>query len=174
MSAGGCLRELDAIVARRNDLVGRLRALPEAELAVRPGPDVWSALEVVEHMVVAERAVLRGLFEPRLLEQPRQTLRHRIMNRLIIAILRGPISVKVPTRSMVPSGERGLEEMVADWEETHRRLRDFIEGADPARLAAPAFRHPVSGPLTAAQATRMLGVHLERHTKQILERLPGR
>jgi hypothetical protein len=165
------LRQLDRIEERRDTLVRDLERLTEDERARRSDASVWSANEVVEHMVQAERYVLRALFDQSAPKDRSRSLRNRILHRVVIWILKGPIPVKVPARGMDPSGERSLDELVPEWLETHRRLREWLETRSADELREACFMHPVAGPLTAANAIEMLGTHLDRHAAQIRSRL---
>ena len=107
------LRRLDQIEERRDTLLGELDALREEDRARRPEAEVWSVNEVVEHMVRAERYVLRALFDDSVRKDRPRTLRNRILHRVVIWILKGPISVKVPGRDMDPTGDRSLEDRAA-------------------------------------------------------------
>jgi hypothetical protein len=164
------LRRLDRIEEGRDTLLGELDALREEDRARRPEAEVWSVNEVVEHMVRAERYVLRALFDDSVRKDRPRTLRNRILHRVVIWILKGPISVKVPVRDMDPTGDRSLEDLVPDWRETHRRLREWLAARSDEDLEAACFMHPIAGPLTAANAIEMLGTHLDRHAAQIRSR----
>ena len=165
------LRRLDRIEATRDALVLELERIPAEARARRPEPSTWSADETVEHMVAAERFVLRALFDESVRRPRPRTLRNRILHRVVVWILKGPVPVKVPSRSMEPSGERALDEMVPEWRETHRRLRTWVRESSAEELGSACFMHPVAGPLTAANAVEMLGTHLDRHAAQIRARI---
>jgi len=47
--------------ARRNALLDQLSEIDPEVLSARPEGDKWSPIEIVEHMVVAEREVFLGL-----------------------------------------------------------------------------------------------------------------
>jgi hypothetical protein len=54
-------RRLQAFDDRRNALLDEMEALEPGKLLARPIPGKWSILEIVEHLVLAERVVLQGL-----------------------------------------------------------------------------------------------------------------
>ena len=165
------LRRLDAVERTREAVLERVGALSEEARTARSG-EAWSVLEIVEHLVLAERSVLKGLFDPAKLKQSPPGLGTRLRRWLVMAILRSPIRVSTPSRSMDPKGEATLDELAALWRENHLRMRAFLEAADEERLRTPAFRHPISGPLTPGEAMRMMTVHLDRHVGQIEDRAP--
>lgn len=158
---------LDRIEADREALLAEVSAADPDLLRRRPVPGSWCVLEVVEHLVLTERSVLRGLFETRLLEARPRTARNRILRWIVRGVLRFGIPVKAPSRSMLPGGEVDLPELRAMWEENHRRLREFLTGLDAERVGDAVFRHPVAGPLQPAAAVDLMAVHLDRHRGQI-------
>jgi hypothetical protein len=165
------LRDLGGIEARRDTLIAELEGLP-AETRVRaPEPGVWSPNQVVEHLVAAERFVLRSLFHEGDRKSRPRSLKNRILHRVVVWILRSPIPVKVPVEGMDPTGGRQLSDLVPEWRETHGLLRDFLENASPADMESACFMHPVAGPLTPGNAVEMMGTHLDRHAGQIRRRL---
>jgi hypothetical protein len=165
--AGRVLRQIDALDARRQALLGGLEGLDAEALATRPGPDRWSILEIVEHLVIAERDVFRGFPEIMELKARRRGFKARFAYVVVMLVLRAGIPVKVPSRAMVPRGERSLDELRGEWDENFRRLRDYAAGLDREGVQRAVFRHPVAGPITLAQALRLDRVHLARHARQI-------
>ena len=55
---------------------------------------------------------------------------------------------------------------------TLRNRLGYVTALDAEGLRRAPFRHPITGPLTTAQAIRIADVHLRRHTGQ-LRRLPA-
>ncbi len=161
------LEHLDHLEAGRIGLLAEVATLDAQVVEHRPAPDQWSIREILEHMVLAERDVLRGLFDPKYLIPRSRTLRHRILRRVVMVILGVGIPVKAPSQAMIPKGDRTLDEIVRMWEDNHARMRRYLESLDAEGHMQAVFRHPIGGPLTPAQAVSMASVHLTRHTGQI-------
>jgi DinB superfamily len=163
-------RRLRAIETKRSSLIDLLSGVDPNLIAARPQPGKWSIQEIVEHLVLSEVAVFGVLntLEGRA-PQPR-TLRHRVLYVVVMFILRFDIPVRVPSPDLKPRGGRSIEELRAQWETHHRLLRTWIESSEPSALARPLFAHPIAGPMTTAEALRMLEVHLDRHVRQIRAR----
>lgn len=171
------LAHLDRIEAARDALLAEVAEVAASDpdrLRHRPGSGSWCVLEVVEHLVLAERSVLRGLFDPERLEARQRTPRDRALRWVVRGILRFGIPVKAPSRSMVPGGEIELPELQAMWEENHRRLRAFLTDLEAEAEEDAVFRHPVTGPLPPAAAVDLMAVHLDRHRGQIAQLLARR
>ena len=165
MSAADRLR---AIEAKRSRLIDRVSGLEPARLTRRPGPEKWSILEIVEHLVLAETDVFGDLDTLGERRSRRRQPRDRLLYPLVMFILRFGIPVRVPSQGMVPRGERRLDELRAEWEANHARLGAWIRASDPGSLERPLFVHPVAGPMTTTQTLKMLDVHLGRHDRQIM------
>lgn len=166
MEAGlqGRIQELDR---SRRELLDEAAALPETVLRAKPTTGGWSILEIVEHLVLAERAILLDLPDPAtLLHRPRG-FKARCLYLLVLCILAWRIPVKVPSRRMQPAGGRTLAELRAQWDETLAWLAAYAAGLNPTRPQPAVFRHPIAGPLTLDQALRMDLLHLEIHRQQI-------
>lgn len=160
---------LDHFDTTRYALLADAAALEAAMLGRRPTPDAWSVLEIVEHLVRAERWVFHDL-RP-LDEIPERTpwFKQRLRRRIVMAVLGSRFRVAVPESTMHPTGSRSLEECRADWDTNQRWLRGIIAQLGPRGLHRHVLRHPVAGPLTVEQGVRMGQVHLERHWRQLRE-----
>jgi hypothetical protein len=163
--------KLDQRIRRLSDqraaLMNTLEAMPSSDLTARPLADKWSILEIVEHMVLAERAVLQGLPAPSLLTARKRRLKHRFFYLVVLIVLKARIPVRVPSPAMVPRGDRSLSELRSLWDETHAWLEAYLAQLDSGDLRRAVFRHPVTGPLTLAQAMLLDQVHIDLHSRQI-------
>jgi hypothetical protein len=164
---------LEMINRRRLALLDEVETLDSRLLVARPLPDKWSIREVIEHLVLTERDVLKNLPHPSQLRPLERTPKNRLLYVVVMFVLRFGIPVPVPAASMVPSGNRSLDELRRVWDETHEWLRTYVAGLDREGLGRAVFGHPIAGPLTVRHAVDMLTVHLQTHTRQIrrLERL---
>ena len=164
MSLQSLIHSLDV---QRLALLVELESLDVEILQAKPGPDAWSILEILEHVVVAESVILRGLPSwADLVAQPRN-LGHRLKYVLVTLVLRLRIPVKVPSRRMLPSGQRSLAELRAAWEAHMVWLRALVAEGEAAAHGSACFTHPVAGPITLVQALRMDLLHLGIHRRQI-------
>ena len=152
---------------RRSALLEVLDALAPEALQARLQPGTWSVLEIAEHLVVAERVILQGLpVQTELVERPR-SFQHRIKYPLVMLVLKLAIPVKVPSKRMLPVGQRALADLSDEWDQHLRWLRAFEADQGAGALRKPFFVHPVAGPITLLQALRMDLLHVQIHTRQI-------
>jgi DinB superfamily len=160
-------RRLRALDERRRALLADVEALSAERLTAKPLPGKWSILEIVEHLVLAERAVLQNLPEPSQLVGRPRGLKARVSYPMVLFVLKYGIPVEVPSPRMVPTGRASLPDLRRAWDESQQWLRSYVDGLDRRGLARAVFAHPVAGPLTPAQAIRLGRVHLETHARQI-------
>ena len=161
------LKHIQALDNQRGALLDGLAVLTTDDLAAKPESGGWSILEIVEHLILAERAILQGL--PPLAElvaRPR-SLKNRCLYPLVVTILKLGIPVKVPSRRMLPTGMVPLTELRGQWDETYRWMRSYVASLPPDWASRAEFQHPVSGPITLTQALRLDRLHLATHLKQI-------
>ena len=162
------LREtLDTYDQNRRALLADLEGLSSEQIRRKPGPDNWSLLEIVQHMVLSEREVLEYLPEPKELIDRHRGLRARLAYVLVLMVLKWHLPVPVPSDGMVPDGNTSLSELRQQWDENIGWLRDYLDSVRPADLARAVFRHPVAGPLTVTQAARIAKLHFDAHHRQI-------
>jgi uncharacterized damage-inducible protein DinB len=168
-------RMLTSFDARRNALLDELAALPEPALTAHPRSDKWSILEIVEHVIRAERFIFDGITLPDQLIAHRRTFASRVRSVVVHAVLRLDIAVQAPSRKMLPTGTRALVELRAHWDQNSALLSEYAAHVIARRADPAVFSHPVIGPMTFAQSLRLRRAHLDRHVRQIryLQRLQG-
>jgi len=160
-------RRLQAFDDRRNALLDEMEALEPGKLLARPIPGKWSILEIVEHLVLAERVVLQGLPEPSQLKVRKPRLKQRFRYLIVMFVLRTGIPVGVASPAMLPEGGRDLAELRRLWDEDKAWLLAFIDHLGPQGTHKAVLKHPIAGPVSVRQAVVMSRLHLERHIGQI-------
>ena len=154
----------------RQHLMEEMSTLDAARLNATPMPGKWSILQIVEHLVVAERAVFLGLPNPLDLVARTRGVGHHLRYALVMSVLSLGVPVRVPSPTMVPRGGHELGALGRMWDENQLWLRRVAErlGSEVARAAV--LVHPIAGPLTVAQGVRMGHVHVDGHIRQIRQR----
>ena len=90
------VQRLQVFNAARVALLDEMEDLDPNLLVVKPLAGKWSILEIIEHLVLAERAVFRGLPDPSLLVGNERGLGHRVRYLLVMFVLNFRIRVRVP------------------------------------------------------------------------------
>lgn len=169
----GLIERLQSFDARRNALLDEVEALEPETLTARPLAGKWTIIEIVEHLVLAERVAFQGLPDPAQLKARKPRPGQRVRHLLVLFVLRTGIPVGVASPAMVPEGGRNLAELRRLWDENQAWLRGCAESLGSARIREAVLKHPIAGPITLRQAIIMSRIHLERHIGQIrrLQRL---
>lgn len=161
------LASYDAVERRKRNLLSQLCALTPAQLAFRPAADSWSLIEVADHLLRTESAVLLGLEKGLPEHKRRPTLRQRLSLPLVGLALRAPVRVKIPTALVEPRRDRTLEEVKQEWHGVREALAAKLAALEPAKLAQPVILHPIGGPINAAQTLRFVAAHIDHHLYQV-------
>jgi uncharacterized damage-inducible protein DinB len=151
----------------RRALLEDLANLNEDQLKKKPRLSEWSILQIVQHLVLAERDVMQYLPEPKALIHRKRGLRARIFYVVVLLILRWNIRVPVPSKGMVPDANTSLSELRRQWDENMRWFREYVDSLEPEDLKRAVFSHPIAGPLTGPQAGTLAQYHFEAHLRQI-------
>ena len=152
-------------------LLAEVAALDTKRLRENPAPNLWSILEIIEHMVIAEKEVLVGLPDPERMNEQKRTAMTPLLFRVVLSILKYSVPVPVPSPTMLPQGNRSLESLKAEWERTRNWLQNYIELQSPQTLNRPVFLHPVTGGLSISEVMVMGQLHSRFHARQISKRL---
>ena len=165
-------RPFSQLEARKTNLVRRLEDLPEAARCYTPRPGAWSALEILDHLVLTEASILDAMI--RSIPQRHPVSRaDRVRGRLLELAFLTPVRFRVPARvtHVLPKGESTLAGQLASWEFVRRRMRETLEQVEPDALASGAFQHPVSGRMDVRQTLRFLSAHIVHHGYQLSRQL---
>jgi hypothetical protein len=132
-----------------------------------PGPNEWSAAELVAHLVVVERGVVTRADQltqktpipvpfPKRMHLPLWLVEARVIRR----------------KSPVPLDESLMSEketMLGGLRRVRERTLAFISETERRDLSAYCWRHPFLGMLNAYEWMEMIAAHQIRHTKQVRE-----
>jgi hypothetical protein len=157
----------DSLKLKFEALLKRLDSLPGERLSLKAGPDKWSVVEVVEHLVIAEA----GLLEELSTNIPVSTLdpatktpeRHQT----VIKVMERDIEVDVPHESLEPHGDIPLEDLLRQWNDIRQKLPGMLAEIKPENEDDPVFGHPYGGPLNIADTLEFFEVHFDNHMRHI-------
>jgi hypothetical protein len=138
---------LQAFDQRCFALLDWVEALSAERLVARPIPGKWSILEIVEHLVLAEREVLQNLPEPSEQVARRRVLKAHLAYPMVMIVLKCGIPVKAPSPRMLPKGNASLADLRCQGDESHRWFRSYVNALDRKSFGRGVFAHPVAGPM---------------------------
>jgi len=160
-------QKYESLTKKREDLLGQLGSLSRAVLCFKAGPDKWSILEVIEHLVIAEK----DLYEQLTGTVPAATLdpksRTPEKHQTVIKVMERDIPVDVPDESLEPLGRFSLDELVDQWDDIRNKLQGSLAEIKPENKDDLVFRHPYGGPLDIAETLHFIDVHFDNHMRQI-------
>ncbi|UOQ76872.1 DinB family protein [Hymenobacter sp. 5516J-16] len=137
-----------------------------------PGPGQWSAVQVVQHLVVAETGIGQYM-EKKLLQAEglhKAGFASFLKSRLLRVLLRLPFTrFKAPAAlaKLTPAEIPPLSELQAEWEAVRRRLERLLNEYPSNLLDRAIFKHPRSGMLTIYQTLDFMLDHVLHHQKQV-------
>ena len=153
----------------RQAIRDEVRGLSEAQLAFRPEPGRWSIGEVLDHLCLAERAMIRSISrllqhaaglgqiaEPGSMELPPRHIDLDLYNRPAGA-----------PESVLPSPDRPLERLLAGLDESRQRLLEVTKRADGRVVGNLTLPHFQLGEINFYQWLSVQGAHEAKHLEQI-------
>lgn len=159
---------LGALGTARADVLAEVRTLDPVQVRFAPGPGRWSIAQVVEHLVLAEEATVRGLHSPRPVPDRGlaavATLRFAMVKAALGSRL---VKVRAPSRALHPEGVATLDALERRWLEAGAGLEAFLRDLPPPRRGERLFRHPVTGWLSLHQMLDFLAFHVRHHLRQV-------
>lgn len=161
------IRKSQALRSLLESALDQVAELPDWVDQRSPGPDRWSPVQILEHLILAEREVLGfpAPFSERDIEPPR--IRHRLWRASVLTVLKLRIPVPVPEAAMFPKGKTPLHRLRRMIAEIHDWLETEISSEPAETLGNPIFRHPITGPLTLDQALLLDKLHVKTHLRHL-------
>lgn len=163
-------RHLRGLEKKTGAVLDDLEGWRAGDLVLSSSGSDWAALDVVEHLMMTDGAVLR-VMRKNLQEGGRKVgIADGLRSFLVLGIMLAPTRVRIPAqvRFLEPTGVRKeLGEIREEWAAQQRELREFVRGLSPAEGKAGIFKHPVGGWTTAAGALVFLRAHMHHHGYQI-------
>jgi hypothetical protein len=162
-------RAFSRLTGRTDHLLDQLRTWPEERLRLAPDSRCWSPLQVVEHLILTEEAVLEMMQTHRAAPH-RVTIAGRLQSAFVVAVMLLPARMRVPDAAQVViPADRAytLAELVERWGFERRRFAEFLSSLSASETAQGLCKHPYGGWTTANGALLFLCSHLYHHRRQI-------
>ena len=143
-------------------LLQHLNSLADDVLDFKAGPDKWSIVEVIEHLVMAEENMLAQLTGATSVATLDPRDRSAKNYHIVIKVMTRDIAVDVPDESMEPHGQISLAELLVRWDDTRQKTRAYIDGIDSEKAGDLVYRHPECRTILFVYSSRVSGVGLRR------------
>lgn len=165
------LRQNASYTTAVQKLLDEMQTYDDALLNRRPESGGWSALQVMEHLILSETLSLQyvrkkigygGTFDKRGLAS--------VWRRFLLwAYLGTPIKFKAPVlvaEDKLPE-HSSLADVRTRWEQLRADWTQFLEKLPPELTDRAIYKHPVAGRLGWPETIAFFNIHFNRHRKQI-------
>ena len=166
-------RRSESLEESRRRFVHQVEVLTVAQQDFRPSSSSWSAVQVVHHVMLAERESLRFIQGGR--EPGARSLKHAALSALVRVMLASGLRLKAPLESIKPKEELSLKEVSKQWTRVRQDLQIYLDRIPEDGLERLVFRHPIAGPFNIVQTLGFFSAHLRHHERQLhrVRRAPG-
>jgi len=145
------------------------------QLYSRPAQGKWSAMQVVWHMMLAEKISFKYI-EKRMKnadQYPVAGLKSRLLSFMVIHGLNLPLKFKAGVAVGDVPSEPALEDLEKQWEEVRIHMKAVLDQATDENASRCLYIHPVAGPMNLFDAMRFMVKHFLRHKRQLMKCLDG-
>lgn len=140
------------MVAARIELMGQLAKFSHDELRRSPAPGEWSALDIANHVYVADGLALEQMRQVQEEENP----------------LLADLSEETPRLTRASEPPPSLEAALSGMAARREELFEYLRTLAPEAWERP-FRHPTWGQLKFYQMVNVLPQHDKLHTQQLAD-----
>ena len=161
-------KSFDRMEASRFRILQLAESLPGPRAHASPGPEEWSVVQVVEHMVTIDRMVLKLVQKQLAKADLRPAGIGTWMRSVLVTLaLRYRKKFKAPGVLPQPVGSRSLAEWRDEWEASRRQWRETLESVPEKLRHRELFKHPLAGYLTIGQTLHFITEHTLHHVPQV-------
>jgi len=163
------LRSLSILERRRQNLFCELQSWTPEQLGFRPSPGGWSALDLLDHLILTEKAVLDTITR-NLSLSINVKFSDRCRNGLLLVFMALPVRLRVPesVRHILPGDiQFDLLALRRRWADDRKILSGFLRDLNSNVLKSGVFRHPAGGWATPFGALLFLHSHFFHHMYQL-------
>ncbi len=159
--------KFEGLTRKRSKLFQQLDQLSNETLVYKAGPDKWSIVEVIEHLVIAEKDLLQQLSTNIPVSTLDASSRTPDRYQMVINVMEQDVEVDVPDKRAEPQGRLKLEELIRQWDTVRDRLPGCLTQISPKKKDDLVYLHPFGGPLDIVEALHFIEVHFDNHMRHI-------
>jgi hypothetical protein len=164
---------LNYLDTQRSELREAVEAVPPALRDQSPGAERWSVAQVLQHLVLIEKRIGRGLTKWVLDARDEglgpETETSSVMNSVPLQLIADRSKPRSAPEEVRPQGEFDAASAWSDLEQARAALRAGAMAGDGLALGEVIQPHPVLGPINLYQWLLFVGSHEARHTAQVRE-----
>jgi hypothetical protein len=155
------------LTQKRQALLQHLDSQSPDALSFKAGPDKWSVVEAIEHLVIVEDNFL----EQARANIPVSTLdpekRSPDKYQIVLKVMQRDVEVDVPHESMEPHGHSGLNELLDKWDDIRKKMPGLLGEIYEDAQEDMVYQHPYAGPMNIAETLEFIEVHFDNHVRHI-------
>ena len=155
---------------QKRDLLAEVGEWSAEKLSYRPGPSEWSVMEMIDHLVKTETAILAAAREG--LRKPHRIgWSDKVRTRFLQTVFMSDRKVKVPgsVTQVLPGSDLQWPLLLEQWQKSRWELQQFVQSHDYKLLSQGIFRHPVGGWMAMPEILNFFSVHLIHHNYQLVK-----
>lgn len=164
---------LNYLDIERTALREAVELVPPALRDQSPGTDRWSLAQVLQHLVMIEKRIGRGMTkwvaDARTGGTGPETETSSVMNTLPLQAIADRSQPRSAPEEFRPQADTDAGSAWAALERSREALRAAILAGDGLALGEVVQPHPVLGPINLYQWVLFVGSHEARHTAQVRE-----
>ncbi len=166
---------LERLNQELEDLLSYLSSFPSEKLKEKPSPKAWSVVEVMQHVMLAER--LSVGYVRKKIQYPQGLKKAGIESKLRQLLLRiflySPIKFKAPeiVSEQKFSNEADFESLAKQWREIREQTGKLLAEIPPHLQQTNLYKHALAGRLPLDGMLQFFSGHFRRHRKQIKQTL---
>ena len=163
--------QFDALESKLYKLEKQLSSISVENLNQRTDKETWSPLDVVQHLMLVEKASLA--YVKKKSSYPDKLLAAGVFRFLqtwklwLFMVL--PIKIKAPKAVSGDNLREGvsLKQLISEWRTARRELQLFLNEYKTEFNDKLTYRHPFAGRLTLDNMLHFIDLHFKRHQEQI-------
>jgi len=164
-------RRLNALDKKLVDLFEDLKDYTDSTLNLSPKEGAWSVLEIMQHLMLAERASLNYI-QHKLAEEPvfeRAGVGASLRSFMLKSALSMPIKYKAPFTIGKDAfmSNPTFWEVAKEWRTDRTTLKDFLISLPNEFFDKAIYKHPRVGHVSLNGMITFHDKHFDRHLKQI-------
>jgi len=169
------LQKIDKLDKEVEGLISNLKAYSTKQLQSKPAPDVWSPIQILNHIILSEQRSLEYCkkklsFDPKL---KKASWRSWMNSRLVMLALISPFKFKAPGAVAEDqfSNSDTLDSIETKWKATREDWRTYISDLSEKYLDKEVYKHPFGMRMSLGGMLDFFLTHFHRHRKQLLKRI---
>jgi uncharacterized damage-inducible protein DinB len=158
---------VDKLREARSQLLSAADGVCAAQWQVSPGEGRWCAAEIVGHLILVERGILKSA--DRLAQREAKPWPFYRRVHVPLRLVESRLFRRKSPPALAPEEVAGKEDMLAELREVRERTLAFLDETKARDLSAYRWPHPFLGNLTLYSWLSFIAAHEIRHTKQMRE-----